>query len=161
MSFESGGIVEQNERGRDRLLRLEQEGHFVFHGSPETIQSLEPRQAYNDNLETEEKEKDGAPAVFATPFVDVAIFRALVNTVDVEGDSRSNFGMEDGVINFAATQNLLDRAKDKKGFVYVLKKEGFDEPIGMQCRSEESVMPVETVEVSIEDLPKGIKIIET
>lgn len=161
MSFELGDNIEKEESGRDKLLRLEREGVFVFHGSPEAVKDIEPRQAYNENLETGEKEKDGAPAVFATPFADVAIFRALINTVGVEGDSTSRFGIEDGIIHFESTQNLLDRAKDKNGFVYVLKKEQFDEPIGTQCRSEESVSPVEIVEVSVEDLTKDIKIIDT
>ena len=161
MPFELVANTEQKEKSRDKLLRLEQEGTFVFHGSPEVIKNLEPRQAENENSKTKEMEKDGSPAFFATPFADVAIFRALINTVGVEGDSTSRFGIEDGIIHFESTQNLLDRAKDKKGFVYVLKKEQFDEPVGTQCRSEESVSPVEIVEVSAEDLTKDIKIIVT
>ncbi len=104
-------------------------------------------------------EKDGTPAVFATPFADVAIFRALINTVGVEGDSESGFGIEEGKIHFKSTQNLLDAANKRKGFVYVLKKEGFEEPIGIQCRSEDVVVPIEMVEVTAEDLPQDIKII--
>ena len=160
MSFESG--LEQKGKNRKKLLALEKEGIYVFHGSPDTIEKLEPRQAFGKNKKTGKMEKDGAPAVFATPFADMAIFRALTNFSDLKEESSSSFGTnEQGEMNFSATKNLLDHAKGKVGRVYVLSKEKFGEPEGMQSRSSEVVEPVQVVEVTVDDLPPGIKIIKS
>ena len=56
---------EQFENPREELKMLEKTGKFVFHGSLDSIDILEPRQAYNSNKETGQKEADGVPAVFA------------------------------------------------------------------------------------------------
>lgn len=85
MNFEKESKVEQIVKGREKLLALEKEGKFVFHGSPDVINVLEPRQAYNRNDETGTMEKHDEPAVFATPYAEVAIFRALINAKGVKG----------------------------------------------------------------------------
>ncbi|MFH1098567.1 MAG: hypothetical protein V1723_01400 [Candidatus Uhrbacteria bacterium] len=147
-------------RNREKLLALEGEGTFVFHGSPDAVNALQPRQAYNYNKETGQMEKDGAPAVFATPHADVAIFRALINTKGVTGESESSFGIKEGRLHFSATRNLLDQTSGKTGKIYVLDKRKFKDLEGMQCRSEEPIAPIEVIEVTTEDLPKDIKLIE-
>lgn len=141
-------------------MSLEKEGEYVFHGSPETISILEPKQAFNRNDETGNMEKDGEPAVFATPYADVAIFRALINAKDVTGESTSRFGVDEDRLHFSATRNLLEAAKKKTGKVYVLDKQKFQSFEGMQCRSTEINKPLEIIEVRIDDLPQNIKIIE-
>lgn len=151
---------EQIGKNRERLLSLEKEGKYVFHGSPETIQSLEPRQAYNRNEKTGEMEKDGEPAVFATPYADVAIFRALINTKDVSGESTSQFGINEEQLHFSTSRKLLDEAINKIGKVFVLDKQKFGNFEGMQCKSGETVIPIEVIEVTVNDLPKDIKILE-
>lgn len=148
---------EQKGKGRERLLALEKQGCFVFHGSPDALTTLAPRQAYNRNEETGEMEKDGEPAVFATPFADAAIFRALINEKGVGGETTSEFGFDGEKLHFAASGNLLAAAKKKTGKVYVLDKREFDAPEGMQCRSEQTVTPREVIEVTFEDLPADIK----
>ncbi len=160
MNFERSRETKKFGEGRRKLLTLEKEGKYVFHGSSDIIQVLEPQQAYNINQETGEEEKDGNPAVFATPNADVAIFRALINSRDVFEDSESKFGMDDQGLHFSATKNLLDSAKGKIAKVYVLDKSKFTSFEGSQCRSEESITPVQVVEVMFEDLPDNIKIIE-
>jgi hypothetical protein len=152
-------IVERGGRGRERLLELEKEGKFVFHGSPTIIDVLEPRQAYKYNKNHERKE-DGKPAVFASQYADVAIFRALTSGYNVGGESSSGFGIDDGKLHFSATQNLLDAAKGMVGHVYVLDKDNFSRFVGMQCRSFKKNIPVETIEVTIADLPPNIEIIK-
>jgi len=148
------------QKSRERLLSLEKEGKYVFHGSPDTITILEPRQAYNRSKETGNMEKDGKPAVFATPYADVAIFRALINANKVSGESTSQFGIDGDKLHFSATKNLLKAARGKIGKVYVLDKQNFQDFEGMQCRSLETNKPIEVIEVTIDDLPQNIETIE-
>lgn len=158
----SGEIGERTEIGKNRarLLALEKTDRFVFHGSPDIISVMEPRQAYYYDLETHEKTEDGKPAIFATPNADVAIFRALITEKTLAEDSTSSFGVNDGVIHFSATQNLLDHTRGKLGRVYVFDKSKFHTFEGIQCRSEEKIIPVEVVEVGAEDLPDNIDVVK-
>ena len=144
---------------RAKLLALEKTGKYVFHGTTENINILEPRQAYNDNRKTNKRERDGEPAVFATPYADVAIFRSLINPINVKGNSSSQFGMSKKGLLFSATENLINQAEKKIGKVYVLDKTKFKQFKGMQCRSEETMIPLEVIEVTTKDLPKNIKTI--
>lgn len=160
MEFEKLPKIEQIGENRERLLSLEKERKYVFHGSPDIIDVLKPRQAFNRSEKTGQMEKDGEPAVFATPYADVAIFRALVNAKDVVGESTSQFDIDGDELHFSATKNLLDQAKKKNGRVYVLDKQKFQNFEGMQCRSEESNDPIEIIEVTVDDLPQNIETID-
>lgn len=160
MDFEKPPIIEREGKNRERLLSLEKEGKYVFHGSPDAITILEPRQAFNRSEKTGNMEKDGEPAVFATPYADVAIFRALINAKGVSGESTSQFGIDDDELHFSATKNLLEAARGKIGKVYVLDKQKFQDFDGMQCRSSETNEPIEVIEVTIDDLPQNIETIE-
>lgn len=160
MDFEKPPTIKREGRNRERLLSLEKEGKYVYHGSPDAITILEPRQAYNRGEETGNMEKDGEPAVFATPYADVAIFRALINAKGVSGESTSQFGIDEDKLHFSATKNLLEAARGKIGKVYVLDKQKFQDFEGMQCRSLETNEPIEVIEVTIDDLPQNIETIE-
>lgn len=138
--------VEMSE-GKKRLLALEKEGEYVFHGSADVIDILEPRQAYNNG------KKDGQEAVFATPYVDVAIFRSL--TVGIT----SRFGINGYELQYSVDGKLYRDADKKIGRVYVFKKEDFRDFKGTECRCYESVSPLEVVEVGISDLPDNVKIV--
>ena len=94
---------EQMSENKKHLLELEQSGNFVFHGSPVMIESLTPRQAYKSNKETGMMDADGNPAVFATPFAEVAIFRSLINGDYVASESTSRFGLNDVGPYFSAS----------------------------------------------------------
>jgi hypothetical protein len=160
-NFEKIPQIEQENNNREKLLSFEKEGKYVFHGSPEDIAVLEPRQAFNQNKESGKMEEDGEPAVFATPYADVAIFRALINSRNVNGEHESEFGINNkDDLHFLATENLIEAAKKKIGKVYVLDKQKFQNFKGMECRSTEINKPIEVVEVTINDLPQNIKIIE-
>jgi hypothetical protein len=155
--------VVKTKQGRERLLELEKTGAYVFHGSLADIRILEPRQGYYLNKQTGQMEKDGNPAVFATPLADVAIFRSLINKEGVSGFSKSSFEIDkDGVLHLSATSNLIEAAKRKMGKVYVLRRSDFGdiEEGGLQCRSERSVTPIEVVEATFKDLPENIRIID-
>lgn len=161
MNFEAKMGLEKNKSGREKLLELEKTGQFVFHGSLDKINILEPRQSYNCNKETGKEEKDGDPAVFATPFADMAIFRALIHEKGLEEDSESSFGIDDdGKLHFFATKNLIDRARGIIARVYVLNRDDFDNFDYIQCRSSKEIIPVEVIEVNVDDLPDNIKIID-
>lgn len=156
MSIESKMEIRDPGSGRRELLSLEKTGKYVFHGSPDRIEILEPRQAVNKG------ENDGNPAIFATPHTDTAIFRSLINDRNVTGDSESKFGIDDkkGGLYFEATQNLIDNARGKIGKVYILDKKDFFQFEGTQCITEKTIKPIRVIEVNYDDLPDYIKIIE-
>jgi len=158
MEYKNIFKIEKIGMNRERLLELEKTGKYVFHGSQAVIEILEPCQAGGHNDETGKWEDDGKPAVFATPYADLAIFRSLINDKDFE----NKFGMKGNQRYITVDKKLIERAKDRIGRVYVLDKSKFDQDsfIGIQCRSKESVAPSEVIEVNIGDLPKDIEIIE-
>lgn len=143
--------------GSRLLHELERTGEYVFHGSPEDeLIELEARQAYNWNMG--EKQEDGPPSVAATPYADIAIFRALARN----GTTAFGFG-EYGQLCFKASQEALDNAHGHDGFVYVLPKNAFQplfgKPGGIDWRSLNSIKPIQVIRVKESDLPKGIKLI--
>jgi len=127
------------------------------------IEKLEPRQPFTIPEEEKEMTKDGEPCVAATPYVEIAIFRALVS-------GRSGFGVsvyspEDSSIELRASREALKEAEKKKGYVYVLSREGFAPRIpgienAMEWRSEKSVKPEMVIEVTFKDISEKVKIIE-
>lgn len=151
--------------GRELLQRLEEEGAHVFHGSPNgSIGVLQPRQGRTSNPQTGIMENDGPPAVFATPIADVAIFRALFNSVnfsEVYGHYSSSFELdENGQLILSATQNLIDAVRDKVGYVYVMENGAFYEGDGLECRTESEIVPSQKVRVTLEDLQSKIRVID-
>lgn len=145
-------------KNRKKLLLFEKKGKYVFHGSPDQIDILEPRQAEKKSKETGKMEKHGKPAVFATQYADIAIFRALINAKNVIGHSESSFGIDRDRLYFSATKNLLDAAKKKVGKVYVLNRQRFGNFKGMQCQSKGPIIPLKIIEVTADDLPENIRI---
>lgn len=160
MKFEEPVKIEQIGKNRERLLSLEKEKKYVFHGSPEDIDTLRPRQSFDFNKETGKMEKDGEPSIFASPYADIAIFRALINRKNTNEESKSEFGINEDALCFAATPNLIEAVKDNRAYVYVLDKNKFQDSGNMQCRSSKPIKPIEVVEVTIDDLPQNIKIID-
>ena len=146
--------------GRLRLRELESVGDFVFHGSGHKLQRLEPRQAYNYSvISNEGKVLDDKPAVFASPRADIAIFRAIINKNNIQRGLRSGFSFSgDGDLEFRATRATIDQTKNVKGYVYVFDKLKFIPRSSGELLSYEPVEPVEVVEVSEKDLPQNIEI---
>jgi len=163
MNFDRLPSPERSETGREKLLRLEKEGKFVFHGSDALLNALEPRQAQKFDEAKGVNIGDGEPALFASKFADMAIFRALISEKLINEESNNGFGTtEDNSPQFYATRNLIEAAKNRIGKVYVLNGESFKPTVigGSEYRSTEIVKPVEVVEVTFKDLPTNIKIIE-
>jgi hypothetical protein len=154
---------EKNESGREKLLSLEKEGRYLFHGSPFEINILEPRQATNFNKDNKTMEDHGELSVCATQYADVAIFRAIFNKANIlssRGKMISGFGSKDGNLFFEINNNMNEQVKNKTGFVYVLNKDNFNKFTEMEYRSNEKIDPVFVVKVNYEDLPNNIRIIE-
>jgi predicted methyltransferase len=159
MKFEELQILEKMGKNRAILLLLEKENKYVFHGSPHKIKILEPKQSKNMNKETGNMENHGEPSVFATQYADFAIFRALINNDNVIGSSESSFVIEGIQMHFSTTKNLMDAAKKKVGKVYVLDKKNFQDIDEVQCISNVQIVPLKVIEVTFDDLPEGIKVL--
>lgn len=154
---------------RERLIQFEETHEYVFHGSPvqgiETFELKQSTQLGNDRETT----FDGDPAVSATPYVDIAIFRAIINGINILiPDYESEFGIDGrGKAEFAVSSPVvLEEVKNKKGFVYVFNKKDF-KPYSrngriknleqsMEWRSYQSIKPLDVIEVTFSDLPKDI-----
>jgi len=147
---------------REILHKLEQTGEYVFHGSPDVIDILEPRQPHIFDQTIGKMVPDGSPAVVASPYCDIAIFRAIINKKNVPQNYQSGFSYDADkkLLGFKTTQSVLDQAKDKNGFVYVLDKNDFTPKIAnaMDWRAGKSIKPIKAVKVSYSDLPENIQI---
>lgn len=155
----------------EKLTKLEETGNYVFHGSPDgDIKVLEPRQAvhYPFLPESDEMVLDGEPAVSATPYADIATFRAMINKANIPFDYNNGFGSTiKGVRNFSvSSEKVLEVVKNKNGFVYVLDKKEFKpysrngeaRESNMEWRSNTPVKPIDVVKVGYDDLPPREKI---
>lgn len=162
--------IEKVQSGREILKDLESAGVYVFHGSPKgEIEILEPRQGMRA-AKSNEMITDGDPAVSATPYVDISIFRAIVSMRKNSKISNYNtsFGVHNGELKYGvSSQDILDEAKNNFGYVYVFNKSDF-EPYdrsgnasdkNMEWRSYKPVKPIQVVEVNFNDLPDMEKII--
>ncbi|MFA4890041.1 MAG: hypothetical protein WC587_00180 [Candidatus Paceibacterota bacterium] len=150
---------------KERLLALEREGRFVFHGSAAKIEKLEPRQPEIFNIEEQKRETHGEPCVSATPLAEVAIFRAIINKQNFpSGEYASSFSFDvdrDKAI-FKASKEVLEKleSEEYRGYVYVLNKKDFLKFSGMEWRSGKEMIPSEIIEVSLRDLPKKIRVVD-
>lgn len=150
--------LEKQESGREKLKRLESTGFYVFHGSPEPLSSLEPRQAHN-HIKKENGEyepvPDGDPAVFASGFSDIAIFMSIFNKKNAPLGSRSGFSSDgEGNLDFRVTEDTLNQINDSSsGFVYVFNKDDFEQRNPSEFVSKKEVRPIKVIKVFKEDLP--------
>jgi hypothetical protein len=107
---------------------------------------------------------DGNPAVSATPYADLAIFRAIINGKNIQLTHTSGFGTNaDGTLEFrVSSEEVLENAEGKDGYVYVFHKKDFEpynrdgkaDEDSMEWRSYKMVKPIEVIKVHSEDLPK-------
>lgn len=141
------------------LLELEKTEKYVFHGSSDKLEELEPRQGYNYNKELNKMVEDGEPVVSAAPYVEIAIFRAIINNDNAPKNHKSGFRYSNNELSFRAPQETLDQIKNKRGFIHVLDRNDFIRVPGMFWRSDHVVKPAEIIEVDYNDLPEKIEII--
>lgn len=145
--------------GRETLLNLEAKGEYVFHGSENNLDTLEPRQAHT--VVDGEKQDDDEPGVHASPFADIAILMALINSTNCKEGFESGFSYEDGKVILSVDQKGLDQLDESSvGYVYVFPKKDF-KPRGMsQAISYKHVKPIEIITVKKEDLSKDVEVAE-
>ncbi|MBS1956933.1 MAG: hypothetical protein JST89_22280 [Cyanobacteria bacterium SZAS-4] len=146
-------------RARLELLQLDEQS--LFHGSGLKILELEPRQAYTiiDGVNT----PDGEPAIYASQFIDYAIFMALINKENCPTSTRSSCSYEYDQLVFGATQKTLDQLNENKnaiGYVHVLRRSAFTLRGGSEWFATEMQKPHEIIEVRRADFTEPIDIID-
>ena len=157
ISWEQSELIMESPE-RMRLRELEAEGKWVFHGSGEQIDVLEPQQAYNYQS-VGKQIPDDSPAVFASPYADIAIFMSIFNKSNISRGFRSGYGARgDGTLEFRTTRYTIDQINSAKGYVYVFDKTKFISRSSSEVLSYEKVIPNEVVIVNENDLPKKIHI---
>lgn len=167
--------IEHTPSNIERLREMEQTGNYLFHGSPESsIEILEPRQSTHTEASGEIIE-DGDPAVSATPYLDLAVFRGIVNEKNIRFPHTSGFGLSRNskshkfLFDISNKQTLVEAYNNKAGFVYVFNKSDFQpysrnnipDDKSMEWRSYKSVKPLEVIKVHSTDLipPHQVNII--
>ena len=147
--------------GRAALEILQQSGRYVFHGSPNRLDMLEPRQAHQHNSETGENIPDGEPAVFASENFEQAIFKGLVSQSYNFGPGKRVSGWDgsSSKLHYYAQGDLLEKARleSSKAYVHVFLKGDFDYVRGSEHRAHKPVKPKFIVEVNGSDLPENIE----
>jgi hypothetical protein len=154
---------------KQKILELEKTGKYVFHGSNNgNIEVLEPRQSYHFNNPEDLEEKgspDGEPAVAATPYAEIAIFRAIVNGGNIQSHHLSGFGFKQNkkdqmYFSLEPIEAVNEAYDNKKGFVYVFNKADFKpylrdgqaDESAMEWRCDKTIKPLEVIEVTSADL---------
>ncbi len=162
--------TEKIKSGKEILKGLESEGLYIFHGSMNgNIEILEPRQSKHADLRVStEMINDGEPAVSATPYSEIAIFRSIMRGSNLGvNDLTTKFEIVDGNVGFhVSTMEAIEKAKDKNGYVYVFNKSDFQpydrngnvNEKNMEWRSYKPVKPIQVIEVNFGDLPDMEKI---
>lgn len=125
-----------------QLRALEESGKYLFHGSGAVIEKFEPRQAFNykDGVQI----PDGLPAIFASPILDCAIFRALFSKANFPQGSYSAWSWDtSGVIIFKATKkSLAELRDDMQGHIYVFDRADFTKKNMADWICHEQIVPV-------------------
>ena len=142
---------------KEKLEQLEKENKWVFHGSRKKLEKLTPHQAFKHS--PKRKIPDGEPMVFASPFIDIAIFMAIMNKKNLPGGFESGYSFSTGEkIKFNAKIKTTTNLDVKKGYVYVLDKKKFTPRSFAEYLSKEEIIPNDVIAVSGKDLPEDIKI---
>ncbi len=142
-----------------RLVRMEETGKFVFHGTHLELEEFTPRQAYNYDGVAETP--DGEPAVFASGYADYAIFMAIVTAENCPKGYWSSAGTVDGVLKCRVTPETFEQLHESAaGFVYVFDRSDFVTRDGDEVEfvTHRTVKPIEKVRVSYADLPSNIAV---
>jgi hypothetical protein len=142
---------------KEEILNLEKQGDFVFHGSPDKLEFLEPRQAYTwkNNIKTE----DGEPAVFASTYSDIAIFMALINRENIKATFRSGYGFQNNKHEFRISKETKDKLINLKSYLYIFNKSDFQQKNHAEYISNKIVKPIKILEIDETFLPKNINYI--
>ncbi len=142
---------------KEEILNLEKQNNFVFHGSGDKLDSLEPRQAYT--WKNTEKIEDGEPAVFTSIYSDIAIFMALINKENIKATFKSGYGFENNKLTFRFSKEVKDKLTNLKGYLYIFNKNDFQEKNIAEYVSFKTVKPIKILEIDENLLPNNINFI--
>lgn len=122
----------------DYLRRLEKSEQYLFHGSSDRIEELEPRDPITDATDEQENKRT---AVYAYSSPELAIQRAILpKRSDIEGD----WDVVGGTNPLQPEQPLLQTTPNLllgSGWVHVLLRKNFEHTHGYQWVSEMPVRP--------------------
>lgn len=140
----------RGEAAAEYLRRLEASGQYLFHGSPDEIAVLEPRDPVTDATDDPENKRT---AVYAYSSAALGVQRAIVDRRNVEGDWDIAGGTDpdDPSAPLLVTTSNLPLGN---GYVHVLPRGSFRHTGGYQWVSESRVAPVATVKVDPETYAK-------
>lgn len=142
---------------KEEILELEKQGDFVFHGSPDKLNFLEPIQAYT--WKNDVKTEDGEPAVFASIYSDIAIFMALINIQNIKATFRSGYGFENNKLIFRFSKEVKNKLINLKGYLYIFNKSDFQQKNQAEYISSKTVKPIKILQINETFLPKDINYI--
>jgi hypothetical protein len=96
--------------------------------------------------------------VYATPWVDLAVFQALVRPETMRGVTAfvARARMIEGRLVFEASGDVIERAMTLKAHVSVVRRESFRRASPLEWRCRAPVTAAATIAVSGEDLPPRI-----
>jgi hypothetical protein len=157
-------VLESGVAGRTALKYLGETGAFVFHGSPDHLSLLRPRQARTYDVDTIRGRAHGPRGVSASMFPDVAIYRALLNP-KVAPRVRLYLSEIDvdrvGCPRFAASLDavLWATRPETVGWVHVLDRSAFRPFSRIEVRADHPVRPLAAICVSGLDMPHGIVVL--
>ncbi len=142
----------------EALKLLTIESGYVFHGSGNVIKEFEPRQAHT--IVDSKKIPDGEPAIFASTFLDYAIFMALFNKENCPNGYQAGVSYNGVSFTYTAIQKTLEQVSENtKGYVYVFNRSDFTRRNNSEWVSYKKVKPILSFEVSRGDFKPAIEII--
>ncbi len=144
---------------KEELLKLQESGKYVFHGTHKDLTEFIPQQAFN--YDGENQTADGEPAVYASGYAEYAIFMAIITEENCPDGYWSGAGLQNGVLTFNATKETLNQLTDSaRGWVYVFYKSDFEkrDDEGVEYVAYRTVIPIKKIAVTRVDLSKDIEI---
>lgn len=144
---------------KESLLKLQETGLYVFHGTYKDLANFLPQQAFN--YDGDNQTPDGEPAVFASEYADYAIFMAIISEKNCADGYWSGAGVNNENLSFSATQKTLNQLTDSaEGWVYVFNKDSFEkrDNDGVEYVAFTTVRPIKRIRVTKADLPENIEV---
>lgn len=128
----------------DIKVKLEMnEASVLYHGSPYKIEILKPHQAHDTGFDEGNK-----LAVYATTNRKMAICFAMGSVSDENGDVERIMLPEYG------DKMIFKKGHPNyggKGYLYILSKTNFEHVLGTQWVSYTDVIPIEIIEIDVDD----------
>ena len=115
---------------------------YLYHGSPVKVDTLLPHQALDESF------SEGCQcAVYATSSKEMAICFALGNVIESDDAERTMMPETGNKLIFKHCHPNYGG----KGYLYVLDKSKFTHSMGLQWVCYEEVIPVEIIEINVDD----------